>query len=179
MGPFVLDRPPSNLEEKLSSSATMSPSADLAIEHEAGSKNGNCPREWTTTDTLDQYLSLGHNYPLAVAIWVEPNNCGCHMRSPACCAPPACDDLNSPKSPCGGQPELSLPYIILFPFSAHAKAAALGLSFEIDKVTKRFQTVGFDTKEPGGVEIDALTNAFNASAISQNEEEDEDKGLRE
>lgn len=84
---------------------------------------------------------------------------------------------------CGHPPQLNLQYTILFPFSEHPEAAKLGLSFEIDKVNKRFKTIGVDAEEATGDSLDGLVDDFQASALTDNEDEAEDeennnKGLK-
>jgi hypothetical protein len=78
----------------------------------------------------------------------------------------------------GRRPGLFLKYPNLFPLAEHLEAAKADLSFEIDKVNKRFKTTGVDAEEATEDFVDGLEDAFQASAIIDNkdkEDKDEDE----
>jgi len=156
----------------------MSLSKDPVLEFEAVPKEYNL-RHWTTKDALDRYLNKGYTYPFVIVIcWTD---CTAAVACPYCqhihrhgCVPPNQHDLTSRASHCGYQPELFLQYTILFPFSEHPGAARAGLCFEIDKVNKRFKTIGVDAEEAIEDSINDFEDAFRASAITDNEDEEDE-----
>ncbi len=158
--------------------ANMPLSKDPVLEFEAAPKEYNL-RHWTTKDALDRYLNKGYTYPFViVTCWTD---CTAAVACPYCqhihrhgCVPPNQHDLTSRASHCGYQPELFLQYTILFPISEHPEAARAGLCFEIDKVKKRFKTIGVDAEEATEDSINDLEDAFRASAITDNEDEEDE-----
>jgi len=127
--------------------ANMSRSKDQVSEFEAAPEDKYNPRYWTTKDARDRYLSKGYTHPIAIVIWWTECTVAvvcpyCHRIHKHGCVPPT-----SRVSHCGYRPKLFLHYTILFLFSEHPEAAKAGLSFDIDKVNRRFKTIGVDAEE--------------------------------
>ncbi|MCJ1387129.1 hypothetical protein MMC17_010258 [Xylographa soralifera] len=159
----------------------MSLSKDQVSESEAGPNDEEHQGLWTTKDALDRYRSCGYTYPFAVVIWWTA--CIAAVACPYCqrvhthgCVLPNRHDLTSRASHCGNRAAQFLEYTILFPFSEHPEAARLNLCFEIDKINKRFKTIGVDAEETIKDSIDDLENAFRVSAIADNEDKDDEDG---